>query len=238
MWVSAFILGLLGSFHCIGMCGPIAFLLPLSHDKPVKKGAQIFIYHLGRILTYAFVGFLFGWIGKGLFISGMQQRLSIVIGVLIVSLALIPLRNNKSNFLSRKLMLVISKAKSALGKQLKKKKASALFSIGLLNGLLPCGLVYMALFTAIALGNPHQSSLYMVFFGLGTIPLMTTAVYLGNFLSISARRKITKAIPVFVVLIGLLFIVRGLGLGIPYLSPSDLQLMVKATPNCVVPVAQ
>ncbi|MCF8715395.1 sulfite exporter TauE/SafE family protein [Joostella atrarenae] len=235
MLLSAFILGLLGSFHCIGMCGPIAFLLPLDHKNQTKKVFQIFIYHFGRILTYSLIGFIFGWLGKGLFVSGLQQRLSIIIGILIILTALIPLRKTKSNFISKTVMLWVSKAQSALGKQLKKKKTSALFSIGFLNGFLPCGMVYMALFAAIAIGNPYQSSLYMVFFGIGTIPLMTTAVYLGNFLSVSARKKITKAIPVFVIIIGALFIMRGMGLGIPYVSPSDLQLMVKSTPNCIVP---
>ncbi|QLE00609.1 sulfite exporter TauE/SafE family protein [Galbibacter sp. BG1] len=235
MWISAFILGLLGSFHCIGMCGPVAFLLPLDHKNKPKKAVQILVYHLGRIGAYALIGFVFGWIGKGLFISGLQQRLSIVSGVLIVLAALLPLRKKNTTFLSKKLMAGFTKIKSTLGKQLKKKKTSTLLSIGFLNGFLPCGLVYMALFAAIAVGNPYESSLYMIFFGLGTLPLMTSTVYLGNFLSLSARNKITKAVPVFVVLIGLLFIMRGLGLGIPYLSPSDLQLMVKSTPNCVVP---
>lgn len=235
MLLSAVILGMLGSFHCIGMCGPIAFLLPLDHKNKTKKAFQIVIYHSGRILTYALIGFIFGWLGKGLFVSGLQQRLSIIIGIIIILIALIPLKKTKSNLITKKMMLWISRVQSALGKQLKKKKTSALFSIGFLNGFLPCGLVYMALFTAIALGNPYQSSIYMVFFGLGTIPLMTSAVYLGNFLSVSVRKKITKAIPVFVICIGILFIVRGLGLGIPYLSPSDIQLMVKANPNCIVP---
>ncbi|EIJ38812.1 hypothetical protein JoomaDRAFT_1807 [Galbibacter orientalis DSM 19592] len=235
MLLSAVILGMLGSFHCIGMCGPIAFLLPLDHKNKTKKAFQIVIYHSGRILTYALIGFIFGWLGKGLFVSGLQQRLSIIIGIIIILIALIPLKKTKSNLITKKMMLWISRVQSALGKQLKKKKTSALFSIGILNGFLPCGLVYMALFTAIALGNPYQSSIYMVFFGLGTIPLMTSAVYLGNFLSVSVRKKITKAIPVFVICIGILFIVRGLGLGIPYLSPSDIQLMVKANPDCIVP---
>ncbi|MEL4308990.1 sulfite exporter TauE/SafE family protein [Joostella sp. CR20] len=238
MLLSAVILGLLGSFHCVGMCGPIAFLLPLDHSKPTKKAFQIFIYHSARLLAYSLIGFIFGWLGKGLFVSGLQQRLSIVIGVLIIIFALLPLRKSKSNFITKNVMRWLSKVQSVLGQQLKSKKTSALFAVGFFNGFLPCGLVYMALFSAVAIGNPLESSLYMALFGLGTIPLMTTAVYLGNFLSVSARKKITKAIPVFVVLIGVLFIVRGLGLGIPYLSPSELQLMVKSSPNCIVPIQQ
>ena len=92
MLLSAVILGMLGSFHCIGMCGPIAFLLPLDHKNKTKKAFQIVIYHSGRILTYALIGFIFGWLGKGLFVSGLQQRLSIIIGIIIILIALIPLK--------------------------------------------------------------------------------------------------------------------------------------------------
>ena len=103
---------------------------------------------------------------------------------------------------------------------MKQKNPTTFFTIGYLNGLLPCGLVYMAVFGALAIGNAWQGSLYMAMFGLGTIPLMTTAIYLGNFLNKTIKQNILKVIPVFVVIIGLLFIIRGLGLGIPYLSPT------------------
>lgn len=178
---------------------------------------------------------MFGWLGKGLFVSGMQQHLSIVVGVLIIVVAVVPMRNLGRGKFSQFSFHWISRTKAALGKQLKKNKTSTLFSIGLLNGLLPCGLVYMGLFGALAFASPLQSAFYMIVFGIGTIPLMTTAVYLGNFISASMRQRITKAIPVFVVLIGVLFILRGLGLGIPYISPSNLQLFIKADPNCIVP---
>ncbi|WP_040460317.1 sulfite exporter TauE/SafE family protein [Galbibacter marinus] len=235
MIFSGFILGLLGSLHCVGMCGPIAFLLPLDHKNPAKKLGQIFLYHFGRLLTYGSLGVLFGWLGKGLFVADMQQRLSIVIGLIMILAALIPMRFLRASKISQWSFSWMSKAKTALGKQLKKNRTSALFSIGILNGLLPCGMVYMGLFGALAFASPIQSGLYMIFFGLGTLPLMTTAVYLGNFLSVSMRQKISKAIPVAVVVIGLMFILRGMGLGIPYLSPSNLQLFIKADPSCIVP---
>jgi sulfite exporter TauE/SafE len=122
--------------------------------------------------------------------------------------------------------------KSALGKELKKKSPDTFFTIGFLNGFLPCGLVYMALFGALASGNAWEGSLYMAIFGIGTIPLMTTAIYFGNFLTVKVRRYITKAIPVIVVLIGILFIIRGLGLGIPYLSPPPVLQEVNAEYEC------
>jgi sulfite exporter TauE/SafE len=126
--------------------------------------------------------------------------------------------------------------KSALGKELKKKSPDTFLTIGFLNGFLPCGLVYMAIFGAIASGNALQGSLYMAFFGLGTVPLMTSAIYLGNFLNAQVRQRIRRAIPVFVVLIGCLFIVRGLGLGIPYISPEPIVETVGSNVECHQPI--
>lgn len=235
MLASAIILGFLGSLHCIGMCGPIAFVLPLDRSRPVKKFLQLFTYHSGRLMSYGFLGLLFGFVGKGLFISGLQQRLSIVIGILIIAVILIPYQHlNKYNF-SKPIFKLLSGVKSAMGKRLKNKSYTSLFSIGILNGFLPCGLIYMALFGALAMGSPEKSALYMLLFGLGTIPLMTGAAYVGNFLSVTARKHIRQLIPVFVIVIGAFFILRGMGLGIPYISPSNMQLMVKANPDCVVP---
>lgn len=232
MLFSAFILGLLGSFHCVGMCGPIAFMLPVDRSNSVKKVSQIAIYHFGRLLAYSTIGLVFGLIGKSLYIFGYQQQLSIFIGVLMVLLVLIPQKTfNKYNF-SKPIYRLISKVKSALGSALKKKTMDTFLTIGFLNGFLPCGLVYMALFAAIAGGNAFNGSLYMAVFGLGTIPLMTTAIYFSHFLKGTARQRIQKAIPVFVVIIGLLFILRGLGLGIPYLSPAPVYDLVTNGVDC------
>lgn len=221
LW-SAIILGLLGSFHCVGMCGPIAFMLPVDRSNSVKKISQITTYHLGRILAYSLIGLFFGLVGKSLYIFGIQQQLSIAIGVLMILVVLIPVNTFNKYNLSKPIYKVISKLKSSLGQALKKKSADTFLTIGFLNGFLPCGLVYMAVFAAIAIQNMWQSSLYMALFGLGTIPLMTTAIYFGKFLNAQAKQRIQKAIPVFVVIIGLLFIIRGLGLGIPYLSPAPI----------------
>lgn len=216
------------------MCGPIAFVLPIDRSNSAKKIVQISLYHIGRLLTYSFIGFIFGWIGKGLYLAGFQQRISILIGVLMIVMILIPVRIfNKYNF-SKPLYSAVGKVKSGLGKLLKQKSNKALFSIGILNGFLPCGMVYMALVGAMAGGTSLDGAFYMALFGLGTIPLMTMAVYLGNFLSLNVRAKIQKAVPIFVVVIGLLFITRGLGLGTPYISPSDASLTISnETIDCV-----
>ena len=231
LW-SALIFGLLGSFHCVGMCGPIAFMLPVDRSNSFRKITQILTYHFGRLLAYSLIGLFFGFVGKSLYIFGIQQQLSIVIGILMITVVLIPVHIfNRYNF-SRPIYKIISKIKSALGKALKKKTPDTFLTIGFLNGFLPCGLVYMAIFASLTMQNSALGSLYMLLFGLGTIPLMTTAIYLGKFLNTSVKQRITKAIPVFVVLIGLLFILRGLGLGIPYLSPAPVVEMASSTIEC------
>ncbi len=232
MLVSALILGLLGSLHCVGMCGPIAFMLPVDRSNSFKKISQIGVYHLGRLLAYSIIGLVFGLVGKSLYIFGIQQQLSIIIGVLMIVVVLLPHKTiGKYNF-SKPLYKIISKVKTSLGKALKKKTADTFLTIGFLNGFLPCGLVYMAVFGAVATGSLLEGSLYMILFGLGTIPLMTSAIYLGKFLNSAIKQRIQKAIPIFVVIIGVLFILRGLGLGIPYLSPAPIVEMTSSAVEC------
>lgn len=232
MLYSAFILGLLGSIHCVGMCGPIAFIIPVDDSNSLKRTFQISIYHLGRILTYGIIGLIFGLLGKGFFLFGIQQQLSIAIGIIMILLIVIPNKYFNQHLLTIPITKAISKIKNALGKELKKKTPDTFFTIGFLNGFLPCGLVYMAVFGAIASGTALQGSLYMILFGLGTVPLMTIAIYLGNFLKGKVRQYINKSIPVIIVMIGVLFILRGLGLGIPYLSPIQEPNKIEASLNC------
>ena len=231
MLLSAIIFGLLGSFHCIGMCGPIAFMLPIDRKNKTKGFFQILSYHLGRLFTYSLIGLLFGFLGRGFYFFGFQQQLSIIVGVLMIITIIFPKILQKLS-LSKKISTVVLKIKNSLGKELKKKGNDTFFTIGFLNGFLPCGLVYMAVFGALATSNAFTGSLYMFLFGLGTIPLMTAFVYLGNFTKGNFRKNIQKAIPVMVVFIGVLFIIRGLGLGIPYVSPAPVLDMVTNNAVC------
>ncbi|WP_396185239.1 sulfite exporter TauE/SafE family protein [Flavobacterium sp.] len=232
MLYTAFLFGLISSFHCIGMCGPIALMLPVDRTNQTKKVVQIITYHLGRLSAYAVIGLVFGLLGKGLFLAGIQQKLSIFIGVLMIVVILIPERVVARYNFSKPVFIFISKIKTSLGKQFKDKSYKSLFTIGLLNGFLPCGMVYVALFGAIAMQSESFGVLYMILFGLGTVPMMSSVVYLNSFLTIPIRNKIQKVIPFVAIIIGILFIFRGLGLGIPYISPSDMSLFVQETPNC------
>ncbi len=232
MLISAILLGLMGSFHCVGMCGPIAFMLPVDRTNNLKKFGQIFIYHLGRLLAYGIIGLVFGILGKGLYLFGIQQKLSIIIGIAMVVIVMIPYKIfNRYNF-SRPIMGLISKVKNKLGLALKKQGPDTFLSIGFLNGFLPCGLVYMGLLGALGMGDAVKGMLFMVLFGLGTIPLMTSAIYFSGMLKSTAKQRIQRLVPVFVVIVGALFIVRGLGLGIPYLSPKPVQTFVTAEMEC------
>ncbi|HMR16632.1 MAG TPA: sulfite exporter TauE/SafE family protein [Mariniflexile sp.] len=232
MLVTAFVLGLVGSLHCVGMCGPIAFMLPVDRTNAYKKISQITVYHAGRLFAYSLIGLVFGLIGKSLYIFGFQQQLSIAIGILMILFVVVPSSVFNTYNFSKPIYRLISKVKSALGAALKKKTADTFLTIGFLNGFLPCGLVYMALFGAIASGNALEGSLYMATFGLGTVPLMTTAIYFSHFLKGAARQRIQKIIPAFVVIIGIIFIFRGLGLGIRYLSPAPVNELVTGAMEC------
>lgn len=232
MLYTAFIFGLISSFHCVGMCGPIAMMLPVDRNNQAKKTLQILTYHLGRLTAYASIGLLFGLLGRGLFIAGLQQKMSLFIGVAMILVVLIPEKKLANYNFSKPVFRLISKLKSALGQQFKNKSYSSLFTIGLLNGFLPCGMVYVALFGAIAMQSPSLGVLYMLLFGLGTVPLMSMVVYIQSFLTVPVRNKIQKIIPYVAVFIGVLFILRGLGLGIPYISPSTTSLFVQANANC------
>lgn len=232
MLYTAFIFGLLSSFHCIGMCGPIALMLPVDRNNPAKKVTQIVTYHLGRLTAYGSIGLLFGLLGKGFFMAGIQQQLSIFIGVAMILVILIPERIFAQYNFSKPIYKMISMMKQKLGSHFKNKSYKSLFIIGLLNGFLPCGMVYVALFGAIAMQSASFGVLYMLFFGIGTIPMMSSVVYINSFLTVSVRNRIQKLIPILGIIIGILFILRGLGLGIPYVSPSNMNLFIQEQANC------
>ncbi len=230
--LSALILGIMGSLHCVGMCGPIVFMLPVDRSNNFKKFGQIFLYHFGRLLAYGLVGCVFGSLGRGLYLFGLQQTLSIAIGVLMIVVVLTPYKIFARFNPSKPLYKAVSRVKNRLGRELKKKSPDTFLTIGFLNGFLPCGLVYVALFGAIAMGSALEGSLYMVLFGSGTIPLMTTAIYFSGLLKGRLRSKVQKLIPVFTVLVGALFILRGMGLGIPFVSPTPVVKVASSNMEC------
>lgn len=214
--VSAISLGLLGSLHCVGMCGPIALALPVGDKSPLLRFISILIYNSGRVITYSLLGFLFGLIGKGFSVFNLQQVLSISLGVIILIGILFP--KIFPSFAPERFYF-FRKLKESLSALFRKRTVSSFFLIGLLNGFLPCGLVYMAIAAAVATGSPFQGALFMAFFGAGTIPAMLGISWVANSISKKFRSAINRSMPVVLSLMAMLLIVRGLNLGIPYLSP-------------------
>lgn len=232
MLYSALIFGLISSLHCVGMCGPIAMMLPVDRNNPGKRVLQIMTYQLGRISAYASLGLLFGIVGRGFFVAGWQQQLSIVVGILMILIALVPEKKLAAYNFSKPIYNLISKVKQQLGQQFKNKSFKSLYLIGLFNGYLPCGMVYAALFGAVAMTSLGWSVLYMILFGIGTIPLMVVVIHVSQFSQLKFKSQIQKIIPIIIVCMGVLFILRGLGLDIPYVSPSSMDLYVQAEANC------
>jgi sulfite exporter TauE/SafE len=217
--IAAISLGLLGSLHCVGMCGPLALALPIHHKSLSFKIGSVFAYNIGRALTYFLLGVLFGLIGQGFAIFGLQQFLSISIGSLILLSILLP-KVFWFNFLNNpRWQIFVSRLKGAMSDFINNADTTSFLIIGLLNGLLPCGLVYMAIAGAIASGSSLHGGLFMAAFGIGTIPAMFGIMWFGQLISVKFRSGIRKAFPYMISVIAIMMILRGMNLGIPYISP-------------------
>jgi sulfite exporter TauE/SafE len=218
--ISALILGLMGSFHCVGMCGPIVLALPLHGNNLQQKIYGGLLYNLGRTVTYGIMGAVFGLLGQGLRLVGFQQVVSVLMGSAMIVSVLFPALFRNQYDLQKSSFKLVAKLKQTIAGMFSIRSFQSLFFIGLLNGLLPCGLVYIALAGAIATGNLVTSIWYMVLFGLGTIPMLLALGVTSNVVSARIRQKINQFIPVLVVVVGIFFVLRGLNLNIKYLSPT------------------
>jgi uncharacterized protein len=223
MLYTAFIIGLAGNFHCLGMCGPIAMALPGSGAARQKAPLGKLLSNGGRIITYSLLGLLAGLFGQSLALTTSQQHLSVGVGIMMLLFVLVPGRHTQKLNVFKPLARFTAAIKKQFSILFQKRSFFAMFLTGLLNGLLPCGLVYAALAGAIATGYATEGMAYMAFFGLGTLPLMLGISVAGQYISLEWRRKLTKVTPVFTVILAVLFILRGLNLGIPMLSPEVIQ---------------
>jgi sulfite exporter TauE/SafE len=215
-----FFMGLLGSVHCIGMCGPLVMALPYSHLMPVQKLIATVLYHLGKIITYGILGIVVGVFGKQIPFYNVQQHFSILIGILmLVYVVWVFYLHPKRKLGFLRIDWIQKPILSALGKLLNQKKTGAFLFIGMLNGLLPCGMIYLALSSAWANQSIVQSGLFMVFFGMGTVPALILVAFGSQLLGIRFRQNIQKALPIMLFGMGVLLILRGMNLGIPFISP-------------------
>ena len=223
LW-TALILGLFGSLHCAGMCGPLALALPQPTSGTLNFVAGRIAYNSGRLLMYCLLGIVFGLLGNTLILAGIQRWASIALGLMLLA----------GLFSSRKLALwhpttaLVNRLKSGMSALLRRRSLPSLGLLGFLNGLLPCGLVYVACAAAITTGSIIGSVKYMAVFGAGTVPLMLAISLSGKLVPPALRLQLRKAIPVCVLLLATMLILRGMSLGIPYLSP-DLS---GTSPSC------
>jgi sulfite exporter TauE/SafE len=217
--LTAFSIGLFGSLHCVGMCGPLALALPIGTGATTTFIAGRALYNLGRVLTYAFMGVLAGLIGQKIVFYGFQQTVSIAAGALMIGAYAFPALIGRHLARLSFLDAIASHVQAAFSRLIAQRSVLTMFLIGLVNGLLPCGLVYVALAGSAMTGDPVQGGMFAALFGLGTFPMMFVVSVLGRKIAPSVRQRIAKAVPVFMVLLGILFILRGLNLGIPMISP-------------------
>jgi sulfite exporter TauE/SafE len=214
--ISALVTGFLGSAHCIGMCGPIALALPLGFQS--SRYPRLLLYHSGRAVTYAMLGSIPGLLGVGLQWVGLSRWISIGLGALLLLMVLLGWgRRLEALTTNWRVMAVV---RQQIGKWFAKSGYQHVFVIGLLNGLLPCGLVYTALLISIGTGTIWGSAAFMFIFGLATLPAMFTLSALSHVINASFRRRVNRLVPYTIALMAILMIVRGLNLGIPYISPS------------------
>lgn len=214
LW-TAFMLGFAGSLHCAGMCGPLTLALPSTGSGPIGFVAGRLAYNLGRIITYTLIGIVVGWIGRSLALAGVQRWVSMAAGAAILAGLLLTHRTNGSALPAA----AVRRLKGALSAVLQRRSLASLWTLGLLNGLLPCGLVYAAAAGAVATGGWLSGTAYMGLFGLGTLPVMLGISLSGTAVPVSFRIRLQRLVPVSAGMVGLLLILRGMSLGIPYLSP-------------------
>lgn len=213
----AFFIGLFGSVHCIGMCGPLAFAVPASQNRWWLILADKTLYNIGRVITYTFLGLLIGFVGKQLWLYGLQQGVSLISGILIIVAGfsrLLKLKLHGVTFMPKVLNPVNKLLQYAL------QHSAGHIVVGMLNGFLPCGFVYLALVGAVNTSSPVNAAQYMFWFGAGTFPLMLAATVTSGLIGPVVRSRINRVMPYLMVCLGFWFVLRGLNLNIPYLSPA------------------
>ncbi|HTY38434.1 MAG TPA: sulfite exporter TauE/SafE family protein [Bacteroidota bacterium] len=213
--LAGFGFGFLGSLHCIGMCGPIVLALSAGSGSLARYTIGRLLYNFGRVVTYSLMGGVLGLVGAGLSLALLQQNISIIAGAAI-------LLSYFARQYSGRLRLSLPglpDLQSRIASLLKQNSLPPLFLLGLLNGLLPCGFVYLAITTAAVTADPLNGMIFMAGFGIGTIPAMLGFSFFPRLVSQGVRSKLSRVLPAFAIVVGVLLILRGMSLGIPFVSP-------------------
>ncbi len=226
LW-TAFLLGLAGSLHCAGMCGPLVFALAKARPRTARESTGRVFYHLGRVAAYALLGLMLGLLGHIVAPAGFQRWLSIALGIALLAGLWLAARIRFDAPVFRWVMLLKNSMRGLLARD----SLSSQAMMGALNGLLPCGLVYVAAAGAASTVNPFTGAAYMTLFGLGTWPMMLGIHLVGQRLPLTSRLSLGNITRAAVLLMGVLLILRGMDLGIPILSP-DLSSVGEGNAHC------
>lgn len=226
---AALLLGLLSSFHCIGMCGPIALSLPLSDDGFLSRFNKVAIYNIARMSSYSVMGAVLGVLGAGIAFAGFQQMLSIVAGLIILAGLIYIYLFRKSGV---SLTIPGKFVQKGMSRFIGKRSVGSFMMLGFLNGLLPCGMVYVALAASVATASVVAGAGFMAFFGLGTVPAMVFVSLARGFIPLRLRSLINKASPFIIGLMAVMLVLRGMNLGIPYISPQLTQQKGSIEASC------
>lgn len=213
--ITAFLLGIGGSMHCLGMCGPLVMAVPFQGGT--QKRSATLIYYLAKCLAYGSMGSFMGLLGKGISLFNWQQGLSIIAGIIILVMAFVPalLKRIKGNYLFQ------NEFNAIFSRLYKEPRTRYYFALGFLNGFLPCGLTLTALAASSVTTNPLTGFLFMFCFGLGTTPALAALTLFKTRVGLRFLPRFKKASFLISVSLGILLILRGMNLGIPYLSPES-----------------
>ena len=207
MLVTAFLLGLMGSWHCIAMCGPIALMVPKG--KSSNKYLPLGLYHLGKIIAYALVGLGMGSLTMFFTSFDFQAVILILAGIVMILIAIFPIVLNRIENKGSKFFAPVNKLKIQMRSALNKERSEYAFYVGFLNGFIPCGMVYLAGIGAMAQTNIFNGILFMVFFGLGTLPFMSVFILISQRIKSTFVKNSRRLRTVGLLLIGLFMLYRG-----------------------------
>lgn len=223
MFYTAIIMGLAGSLHCAGMCSPLA--VAVTSKKPFLLSG--ILYNSGRVLVYALLGALAATFGSALHLAPYQQTISIALGIAFLVIG-VGLFSAQVPYLGVWVLKFTSFLKRIFGKVLQRKSAFTTFSLGMINGLLPCGLTYLALSACLILPSATEGFLFMTFFGLGTWPVMVGFTRLLNFAFLKNPFALGKFSKIAMVAIGCLLLFR-----VWYVHPHASEAMVKSNSGVI-----
>jgi sulfite exporter TauE/SafE len=202
---TAFIIGFAGSLHCLGMCSPLAMAVTN------RSSAVLFnrlLYNSGRILTYGISGGLIASVGLAFPLIRYQNILSILLGLAMLIIGLTGISAIRLPLVTPALAKASTSLKSLFAKFLSHRNYGSSFLLGSLNGVLPCGLSFLALTYCFTLSGPIQGFTFMACFGIGTLPVMLGFTSIFHWLLMRLRFRMGSVSTIMLILSGLLLIAR------------------------------